>query len=212
MTSDERSKILKMIQEEKISAEEGLRLMQVLDEQPDHSGLGQETAESTSPAPDVIDPPPFSQDPGIKKTMDKARSLWMIPFWIGVAITTLGSWIMFRNMLPTAGFNGLFYCLGLPILILGVLIIMLGWSSRTSRWIFVSVDQGSGEFPRRIRLGFPLPLGLASWFFRNFGNSINGIKNVPIDQMIDALHETSDPLVVNVDDGDDGDKVQVFIG
>jgi len=53
---------------------------------------------------------------------------------------------------------------------------------------------------------------LASWFFRNFGNSIDGIKNVPIDQMIDALHESSDPLVVNVDEGDDGEKVQVFIG
>ena len=212
MTSDERSKILKMIQEEKISAEEGLRLMQVLDEQPSNDEFGQRHAASSSPDPDVIDPPPAEQDPGISKTMDKARSLWMIPFWIGVAITTIGSWIMFRNMLPLAGFNGSFYCLGLPILILGVLILMLGWSSRTSRWLFVSIEQEPGEFPRRIRFGFPLPLGLASWFFRNFGNSIDGIKNVPIDQMIDALHESSDPLVVNVDEGDDGEKVQVFIG
>jgi hypothetical protein len=212
MTSDERSKILKMIQDGKISAEEGLQLMQALDESPGYEEIDEKPADSQAAAPVVIESPRPEHDPALKKTMDKARSLWMIPFWIGVAIAVLGSWIMYRNMLPAAGFNGSFYCLGLPILIIGVLVIMLGWASRTSRWLFVSVDQEPGEFPQRIRFGFPLPLGLASWFFRTFRPSINGIKNVPIEQIIDALHESSDPLVVNVDEGDSGEKVQVFIG
>ena len=212
MTSDERSKILEMIQEGKISAEDGLNLMKAMDEQPTTVESFQEPADISFSDPENMDPPPPAHDSEISKTMDKARSLWMIPFWIGVAITMLGSWIMYSNMLPNAGFSGMFYCLGLPILILGILIIMLGWSSRTSRWLFVSVDQAPGETPQRIRIGFPLPLGLASWFFRNFGNSISGIKNVPVDQIIDALHASDDPLVVNVDEGDNEEKVQVFIG
>ncbi|MFC2064785.1 hypothetical protein ACFLXB_06790 [Chloroflexota bacterium] len=212
MTSDERSKILKMIQEGKISAEEGLNLMKAIDDQSGIDDTDLENDKNTFTAPEIMHQPPPAHDPEISKTMDKARGLWMIPFWIGVAITILGSWIMYSNMLPEPGFNGMFYCLGLPILILGVLIIMLGWSSKTSRWIFVSVDQAPGETPRRIRLGFPLPLGLASWFFRIFGSSINGIKGIPIDQVIDALHESDDPLVINVDEGDNGEKVQVYIG
>jgi hypothetical protein len=212
MTSDERSKILKMIQEGKISAEDGLNLMKAMEEQPTIDETNQKTTSPSSSSPEVIDPPPPAHDPGISETMNKARSLWMIPFWIGLAITMIGSWIMYSNMLPLSGFSGMFYCLGLPILILGILIIMLGWSSKTSRWLFVSIDQEPGETPQRIRFGFPLPLGLASWFFRTFGNSINGIKNVPIEQMIDALHDSSDPLVVNVDEGDNGEKVQVYIG
>ena len=212
MTSDERSKILKMIQEGKISAEEGLDLMKAFEDQSPVDETNYENAEPSFSDPEVMDSPPSAHDPVITKTMDKARSLWMIPFWIGVVITMIGSWIMYSNMLSLAGFNGMFYCLGLPILILGVLIIMLGWSSKTSRWIFVSVDQAPGETPQRIRFGFPLPLGLASWFFRTFGNSINGIKNVPVEQMIDALHDSSDPLIVNVDEGDNGEKVQVYIG
>ena len=211
MTSDERSKILRMIEEGKISAEEGLQLMQVLDNEPDEDSVDISEVHSFSSS-DINDRPTPEHDPEIKRTTEKARSLWMIPLWIGVAVTILGSWIMYSNMLPAAGFNGLFYCLGLPILILGILIILLGLSSRTSRWLFVSVKQGNGEWPQRIRFGFPLPLGLASWFFRNFGKHIDGVRHVPVEQILEALNETSDPLVVNVDDDDDGDKVQVYIG
>ncbi|MFN3491039.1 MAG: hypothetical protein ACK40V_02370, partial [Anaerolineales bacterium] len=69
--------------------------------------------------------------------------------------------------------------------------------------------------PRKISLAFPLPLGLASWFIRIFGSRIDGLKNTNVDDVIQAISmakNMTDPLIIHVDDSDDGEKVQVFIG
>ncbi|HCC79294.1 MAG: hypothetical protein A2X25_08735 [Chloroflexi bacterium GWB2_49_20] len=207
MTASERSKILKMVEDGKITPEEGLRLMQVLDDDP----LDDEKCSVASAIAEVEARPASEADPDISKTVEKARSLRMIPLWIGVIITTFGGWVMYKNVHPS-DISIWFYCLGFPIFILGMLIILLGWGSKTARWLFVSVKQKPGDFPKRILIGFPLPLHLTSWFLRNFGHKIEGLGNVPVDQIIDAVQHTSDPLVVNVDEGDDGEKVQVYIG
>jgi len=207
MTASERAKILQMIEDGKISPEEGLRLMDVLVEEPDDKEAQPNNAEASTPKVEVKS----GTDPSLSGTVDKARSLWMIPLWVGIVITIFGGWVMFQNIHgPQISFW--FYCLGLPIFFLGVLVIMLGWSSKTSRWVFVSVQQRPGESPRRILVGFPLPLTLASWFMRNFGHLIKELKGAPVDQVIDALQRSKDPLVVNVDEGSDGEKVQVYIG
>jgi hypothetical protein len=207
MTESERSKILKMIEEGKVTPEEGLHLMQVLDKDPVENEEAVETPDAPAPRVEVKSDP----DPAINETVKKARSLWVIPLWIGVVITVFGGWVMYQNI-HGSQISAWFYCLGFPIFLLGVLSIMLGVSSKTSRWLFVSVKQRSGEFPRHIKLGFPLPLGLTSWILRNFGHMIKELKNIPLDQVIDAVQRSDDPLVVNVDEGEDGEKVQVFIG
>lgn len=207
MTDSERSKILKMIEEGKITPEEGLHLMQVLDKDP----LENEDVADAPYTPATGVEVSSNPDPAINETVEKARSLWVIPLWIGVAITVFGGWVMYQNI-HGSQISAWFYCLGFPIFLLGVLMIMLGVSSKTSRWLFVSVKQRSGEYPRNIKLGFPLPLGLTSWILRNFGHMIKELKNIPLDQVIDAVQRSNDPLVVNVDEGDDGEKVQVFIG
>lgn len=207
MTESERSKILKMIEDGKITPEEGLRLMQVLDDDPVEIEEEGKTPAEPSPRVDVR----YDPDPAINETVEKARNLWVIPLWIGIFITAFGGWVMVQNI-HGSQISGWFYCLGFPIFLMGILIIMLGSSSKTSRWLFVSVKQKSGEFPRNIKVGFPLPLGLTSWILRNFGHMIKELKNAPLDQIIDALQRSDDPLVVRVDEGDDGDKVEVFIG
>jgi hypothetical protein len=209
MTASERSKILKMIEDGKLTPEEGLRLMQALGDDP--------VEDKPSPPGEKIHfqtvgkDPTSEPDPSISRTVEKARSLWMIPLWIGVVITIFGGWVMYKNVLPES-ISAWFYCLGLPIFILGVLITILGWGSKTARWLFVSVKQKPGEFPKRILIGFPLPLGLTSWILRNFGHMIHGLGNVPVDELILAVQQSSEPLVVNVDEGEEGEKVQVFIG
>ena len=212
MTASERSQILKMIEDGKITPEEGLRLMQVLGEDPqEDSTEDNESFESDSSEAVVEDRPAAEPDPEIRKTVENARRLWMVPLWIGVIITTFGSWVMYKNVHPTA-ISAWFYCLGFPIFILGVLVIVLGWSSKNARWLFVSVKQKPGEFPKRILIGFPLPLTLTSWFLRNFGHKIQGLGDIPVDMIFDALQQSSDPMVVKVDEGDDGEQVLVYIG
>ncbi|MFH2038052.1 MAG: hypothetical protein ABIJ65_01320 [Chloroflexota bacterium] len=212
MTSSERSQILKMIEDGKITPEEGLRLMQVLGDDPqDDSMEANVSTKFDTSTPDAEEHPVSEPDPEISKTVEKARRLWMVPLWIGVIITTFGSWVMYKNIHPT-DISAWFYCLGMPIFIMGVFIIVLGWSSKNARWIFVSVKQKPGDFPKRILIGFPLPLTLTSWFLRNFGHKIQGLGKIPVDQILEAIQHSNDPMVVNVDEGDDGEKVLVYIG
>jgi len=56
---------------------------------------------------------------------------------------------------------------------------------------------------------------LVSWFLKNFGSHIEGLKRTTIDEVAVAIlmaKNIAEPLIVHVDDGDDGERVQVFIG
>jgi hypothetical protein len=113
------------------------------------------------------------------------------------------------------GLNFWFFCMTMP-LFLGILLTILGAGSRTSRWLYVNVDRSNQEeWPKNITIAFPLPLGLAGWFLKNFGVHISGLKNTNVDEIVQAIamaKNITEPLIVNVDDSDDGEKVQVFIG
>ncbi|MBK7449517.1 MAG: hypothetical protein IPJ47_08810 [Anaerolineales bacterium] len=107
--------------------------------------------------------------------------------------------------------------MGMP-LTFGILLIALGAGSSTSRWLYVNVDRTRSrdqDGPRNISLAFPLPLGFAAWFIRTFGGYIDGLKNTNVDDVVQVIamaKDIKDPLIVHVDDGDDGEQVQVFIG
>jgi hypothetical protein len=216
MTDQERAQVLKMIEDGKISPEEGLRLLQTLEQNPaDEEGGSAAPRTGQLPAPEVMDEKPRRDpDPEIKRVAEKGRRLWYIPLAAGILLTVLGGFIMYWNIHPT-GFSAWFYCLGLPVLLLGVAVTALSAASRTSRWIFLHVEQKPGEHPQRIVLGFPLPLRLTAWFLRVFRNRIPNLEKTSADELLMALEETTStdaPLVVNVDEGDDGEKVQVYIG
>lgn len=207
MSSEERKQILKMVEDGKISAEEAVTLMKTLDEKPEaeeeafQTEAGQRSGKNDAPELD--------------KTADRARGLWKIPLSIGIFLTVLTAWGMY-SIQQSAGTNFWFYCLTMWMM-LGVAVIALAGWSRTARWLFVNVEQPRGDWPRRIFFGFPLPIGLAGWFLRNFGHNIEGLHHTNVDEVIEAISmatsATSDaPLIVSVDEGEDGERVQVYIG
>jgi hypothetical protein len=138
----------------------------------------------------------------------------MIPLWIGVFTTVISAWAML-SVQQSAGYNFWFFCWGIPLL-LGILLIALGAGGGTSRWLYVNVDRThQPDWPRNITLAFPLPLGLASWFLRNFGSHIEGLKHTNVDEVINAISmakNINEPLIVNVDETEGGEHVQIFIG
>jgi len=216
MTDQERAQVLKMIEDGKISPEEGLKLLQTLEQNPaDEEFKSAAPQPEAAPAPEVIVPGPAPEpDPDVQRVADKGRRLWFIPLTIGILLTVLGGFIMYWNIHPT-GFSAWTYCLGLPVLLLGVLITALGAASRTARWLFLHVEQKPGERPQRIVFGFPLPLHFTAWAIRTFGGSIPELKKTSADEILVALEQSTSsnaPLVVNVDEGEDGEKVQVYIG
>ena len=206
MSAEERRKILQMVADGKISAEEAATLMKALDESAEEEIEVIETAAGSGSG--ATDAPEFEE------VRRRAMRFAMIPLWLGVIITVLSAWGMYSAQ-QNAGLNFWFFCLTLPLLF-GILLLTLGAGSRTSRWLYLNVDRSyQNEWPRNITLALPIPLGLVSWFLKNFGTHIEGLKRTTVDEVVMAISmakSITEPLIIKVDDGDRGERVQIFIG
>jgi hypothetical protein len=207
MSSEERRKILQMVEEGKISAEQAATLMRALDADSTRAKI--EVLESgTGSGGERPDAPEFEQ------VKARARRFAMLPLWIGVFLAVLSAWGIY-SVQQSAGVNFWSFCLMIPLLF-GVLLITLGASGQSSRWLYVNVDRRNAqEWPRNITLGFPLPFGLTAWILRTFGHNIRVMKNTNVDeimQILDATGKSGAPLIINANDNEDGEHVQVYIG
>ena len=206
MSTEERRKILQMVADGKITAAEAASLMRTLDESAEEEIEVIETGSGSGAG--RSDAAEFDQ---VRK---RAMRFAMIPLWIGVIVTVMSAWWMF-SIQQSSGLNFWFYCMSMPLLF-GVLLIALGARSESSRWLYVNVDRSHrADWPKNITIALPLPLDLASWFLRNFGIYIDGLKETTIDEVIMAISAaklTTEPLIINVDDHSGGERVQVFIG
>jgi len=209
MSSEERKKILQMVEEGRLSAEEAASLMRALDDDSAEEQIDVYEAESSSGYEGSE-----SSAYEFEEVKARARRFAMIPLWVGVTVAVLSGWGIF-TIQQNAGVNFWFFCLIFPLL-LGVLLIALGSAGHGSKWLYVNVDRRYAEdWPRKITFGFPIPMGLTAWFMRTFGHNINGMSKAQVDgivEVLDATNKSDDPFIVNVDDDDDGDRVQVYIG
>lgn len=207
MSAEERRKVLQMVQDGKISAEQAATLMRALDEDP------------AEPEIEVIDTDPgFGREqtdsPEFEAIKRRARRFAMIPLWIGVVITVLSAWGIY-SVQQSSGLSFWFFFLMIPLFI-GILLIALGAGGQTSKWLYINVDRrNADDGPRNITFGFPLPLGLTAWFLRTFGRNIHGMRNTNMDeiiQLLDATGKSGAPLIINATDKEDNEHVQVYIG
>ena len=207
MSSEERKKILQMVQAGKISAEQAASLMRALEED---SAQGQVEVLEMGPSfgDESADASHFEE------VKSGARRFVMIPLWAGVFISVMSAWAIYAVQ-QAAGLNVWFFCLLVPLLF-GVLLIALGAGGQSSKWLYVNVDRRNAQdWPRNITLGFPLPFGLTAWFLRNFGHYIHGMHDTNVDeiiQILDATGKSEAPLIINANDSEDGEHVQVYIG
>lgn len=206
MSAEERRKILQLVADGKISAEEAANLMRTLEESAE--GVVEVVEAGAGAGGERSDAPEFEE------VRRRAMRWAFIPLTIGVFTTVLSAWGMFAIQ-QSAGLNFWFYCLTLP-LFLGILLIALGAGGGNSRWLYVNVDRSRAhDGPKNITIALPLPLGLVSWFLKNFGSRIGGLKRAKMDDVFHAIAMTKsirEPLIVNVDESETGERVQVFIG
>jgi len=222
---NERLQILEMVAAGQITAEEAVRLIETLhtpaeatpetlegDEPPEIVAAPMEdqpaAGESQAAGADEAASPPLQSLPKLRQW----RNWWQIPLWFGVAITVMGAILMYLAW-QAQQFSFLFICSWLPFLI-GVGVITLAWASRTARWLHVRIRQKPGERPPNIAISFPIPLRPAAWVLRLFRGRISGLEGANLDEMFQALAALSPdtPLYVEVDDNEDGEKVEVYIG
>jgi hypothetical protein len=208
MTDSERAQILKMIDDGKISAEEGLKLMQALaqDEEAEAETPLLET-ESSGEAEWQPAPP----DPVIERLKRRVRSFYLVPLFGGTFLTVFFAWLMYQSI-NSGSMGVMFYCLLFPALLFGILLLTVGAASQKSSWVYVDVQQKPGEKPGRIMIGFPLDL--ARWLMNTFKGNIPHAERDKANMVLNIMNETTseEPIVVQVDEGKDGDKVNVYIG
>lgn len=245
-SEDERHYVLQMVENGKITPEQGLQLLQAL--QTDASqNIDQDTAAPENLFPDVTETEELpiekiltgetSSEPGnnteasqytslegdsssaqatpgsIPGDAQKWRRFWMVPFWVGVGFIIFGALLMFWVQ-QAYGINFWFFCAGAPF-ILGLIVLVIAWQSRTSPWLHLRVQQPPGEWPRRIALSFPLPLRPTAWFIRTFRPVIPGMEDMALDEVILALQDSTsseNPLFIEVEDEEDGEHVEIYIG
>ncbi len=102
MSSEERRKILQMVEEGRITAEQAASLMRAIEADPD-----QPEAE-----PEVIQPEltsgtagSESSAPEFEEVKARARRWAMIPLWTGIVITVFSAWGIYEN--PERSWNEL---------------------------------------------------------------------------------------------------------
>lgn len=226
---NQRMRILERIERGEVTAEEGVLLLQALNEAEDASTDAAPALEASYPPDEATfqaEPAaeaPF-QDEGPQVTInppgasippeaEKWRDYWVIPLWTGVGIIVVGGLLMYWAQ-TSSGLGFWFVCASLPF-ILGVLLLALAFQSRTAPWLHLRVQQKPGEHPQRIAFSFPIPVGLTAWGLRTFGHYIPKLEDTPLDEIILALgetHKSGTPLYIQVDEGEDEDKVEIFIG
>lgn len=206
MSSEERRKILQMVADGKVSAAEAAGLMGALEESAEAELEVIETGTGFSSE--------RREAPEFENVRKRALRFAMIPLWVGVLFTIGSAWGMY-SVQQSAGYTFGFFCLGV-LLFLGIVLIPLGAGGMGSRWIYVNVDRTkTQDWPKNITIALPLPLGLVSWFLKNFGRHVEGLKTTTVDEVVMAIATTKsvkEPLIVNVDDSEDGERVQIFIG
>jgi hypothetical protein len=135
------------------------------------------------------------------------RGWWLIPFWTGFGLTGAG------GVLAALGGGGWFGAV--PLLLVGIPLMTLGAVSRTSPWVHVRIRAGEDAGARRIAVSLPIPVRLVAWVLRTFGPWIPGLKDTAVDELVMALDgnvSTETPLYVKIDDEQDGEQIEVYLG
>ena len=225
VNESERLQILEMIEKGIISASEGVQLLNSLPEEPEEVDTPQineyseekDTQPESFPEPEVMEDTP-SQDRKqstsphpFDSEMNKWRRWWWVPLTIGTSITVVSGLLMSLAYQNSNYFW--FGCLWVPLLF-GILVISLAAASRTARWLHVRIHQESGEWPKTIAISLPIPIRFTAWLLRIFKPQIDGMNGASLDEVVLALEKTSpeQPFYVKVDEGEEGEKVEVYIG
>jgi hypothetical protein len=191
---EERFKILNMIQTGQIDTEQATQLLASL-----------EAANDPEPSPPRTLASDAQYAPGRKWS-----DFWIYPLMAGGGMLVLGAlaaaWLSSAGLaLPSC------VCGWFPML-LGLLIVFLAWWSRSARWLHLRI---SGEGRRRIALSFPLPLSLAAWVLRFAQPFLPQLAETGVDDLLIALRDADiddEALFIDVQDEEDGEHVQVYIG
>ena len=189
----ESDKILGMLEEGTITAEEAQELLDAVEEAP--------------PVMEELDTADSHPD------MDQVRSTWRVPFNISLIVMGISGSLLWRAR-RAAGIAGLFRSLLLlPVTLIAGLSAVLLYFSKDGPWLHLRVRSDDGD---RFAISLPFPLHLARGGIRLAQSQIPDQETrEKLDAAAEFLEavETSDlqdPLTIDVKEN--GESVQIYIG
>jgi hypothetical protein len=190
---NKRLEILGRLQAGEIDAEQAAELLRML-------RLSEEAPEGETI--DIAQPPA-----GLPEV--RWSGFWLYPLAVGAAVLLLGALVL--SLVFVAGVAAGWLICGWPLAILGFVVVLLALWSRRARWLHLRVKEAKGS---KVAISFPLPLTLAAWVLRIAQPFIPQLKDTGVDDLIIALRSSprDQPFSVQVDEGDRGDKVDIYIG
>lgn len=186
MDDQERGRILEALDSGDISAGEALKQLQ---------------ADELAPA--ATDRKPQ----GAEGTPAWRRYGWIVLFDVGLVLTAAG--------IGLATLAGWWWLLAAPLLLIGVIVGGLGLASFRSPWLHVQIENGDSDWPKRLQFALPLPLRPSAWLLRNFGQYVPKFNQTGLDELLIAMSgeiSVEDPIVIDVHEGDSGERVRVYFG
>ena len=207
-----------MIAAGKISAEEGARLLAALnnapaataesmaDEPQPEATPGDEAGQAAyTPEQEVVEPPP-----PIETQLPNTRYWWMVPFWISLAVLVTGGLVMAGTM--SAGAVCLALFCAVPLLFVGTLGLVISALAHRGPWVHIRVKHNQSNEPN-VNISVPLDLGVMA--VRMAEPFVPQMRNTGVDDVIVSLKDNvnrAQPLIIDVNDDEDGEHVQVIVG
>jgi len=197
--SEERQKILEMVQSGKVSPEEAARLIELV-AAPDEAAADEPPADEAQSAEPVIS----STAP-----LHHAESAWLYPLLGGAFLLLIGGLVV-TNGYQHGRVNAWTWLCGWVPLALGLLVVTLADWARTAPWIHLRVHSTH----ERVSLHLPLPLGLTSLVLEVARPFVPKLRETAVDEAILTLRDElrdGHPITLNVQDDVDGERVDIEI-
>lgn len=215
--TEQRRLILEKVEHGELDIDQASVLLAALEDgagAENHDDFGPETVVDVDPQSGEahLDEPEKINAPGCW------RVVWFLPLVIGVVLTGFGAWWMYRGWMEKPLGWG-FWLSWLPFL-LGVGLVAVGWILESAPWLILDIRSKEKEGKRKPIFVFamPAPFGLISWLFRSFPGIIPAkYRERGMVEMLDEFNNSikqGDPMMIDVNDDDDGEdeRVRIYIG
>ncbi|MDX1413739.1 MAG: hypothetical protein R3293_06080 [Candidatus Promineifilaceae bacterium] len=190
---DEHEKILHMVEEGTITAEEAQELLEAIDEKDGDSR-------------------PFYEDSDLARGVRFEKN-WQKPFNISLVSAVIGGSIWYRFRKSRGLFSLISTVVFLPITLISLISAILIYISKDGPWLHIRVRSADGE---RIAVSLPFPQRVLQGGLRFARTQIDDkevAENLDaFSELLDTIEdsELSDP--VSIDIMDNGDNVQIYFG
>jgi hypothetical protein len=197
--SEERRKILGMVESGRISAEEAAELLDLVPKSPPADSGAVDGPEAAGEV----------QDGRAAETEPRVRPYWRQALFIGAIIMIVAGTIL-ADAYQRSGVSVWTWLFGWLPMFLGLAVVTIAAWARTARWVQMRITTRD----EHLVFSFPLPLGLGASVVRFLQPFVPQMRNTGIDELILALRDglpDEEPLTIEVDDDEEGEHVRILI-